>query len=67
LPLVDALLRVARGDSVDYVRSNAITLLRRNSDASPDIAKTLAWVAINDPKPGIRRLASEALGTSASR
>jgi hypothetical protein len=67
LRLVDALLQVARGDSVDYVRSNAITLLRRNPDASPDIAKTLAWVANNDPKPGIRRLAREALGTSASR
>ena len=67
LRLVDALLQVARGDSVDYVRSNAITLLRRNSDASPDIARTLAWVAINDPKPGIRRLAGERLGTSTSR
>jgi hypothetical protein len=64
--LGEALLRAASADPVDYVRGDAITLLRRNPDASPRLAETLAKIAQTDAKPDIRRLAGEAL-TSISR
>jgi len=59
--LGEALVRTAKADPVDYVRGDAITLLRQNPDASPRIAETLAWIAGHDTKPGVRRLAQEAL------
>lgn len=59
--LGEALLSVASADPVESVRSRAITLLRQNPSASPRIAETLAWIADNDAKPGVRRLAREAL------
>jgi hypothetical protein len=59
--LGEALVQAARADPVEYVRSRAITLLRQNPDASPRIAESLVWIAGHDPKPGIRRLAQEAL------
>jgi hypothetical protein len=59
--LGDALVQAARADPIDYLRSRAITLLRQNPEASPRIAETLAWIAEHDPKPGIRRLAQQAL------
>lgn len=63
----EALLHAAKEDPIGYVRSNAVTLLRRNSGAVPGIAETLAWIADNDSKPAIRRLAREALASLASR
>jgi hypothetical protein len=61
LVLGEALVEAARADAVDYVRSRAITLLRQNPDASPRISESLGWIAEHDPKPGIRRLAQQAL------
>ncbi len=60
-PLVDALLHDAISDSTDYVRSDAVAVLRQNPEASPDIAETLGRIADRDTSPGIRRQASEAL------
>jgi hypothetical protein len=54
-------------DPSDYVRSDAVTLLRRNPGAHPGLAETLAWIADNDSKPGIRRLAREALASLSPR
>jgi hypothetical protein len=59
--LGDALVRVARGDPVEYVRSAAVIMLRQNPDAEPRTAATLAWIAEHDDKPGVRRIAREAL------
>lgn len=59
--LVDAVLHDATADSVDYVRSKAVAVLRQNPEASPDIPGTLARIADRDANPGIRRQASEAL------
>jgi hypothetical protein len=59
--LGEALVHAARTDPIDYVRSNAVMLLRQNPGASPSVVTTLAWVAEHDPKPGIRRLARQAL------
>jgi hypothetical protein len=61
--LGEALLRAASADSVEYVRSDAVTLLRQNPDASQRIAETLAGIAEHDAKPGVRRLAREALAS----
>jgi hypothetical protein len=60
-PLVDALLHNATADSIDYVRSDAVAVLRQNPEASPDIPETLARIADRDTNPGIRRQAREAL------
>jgi hypothetical protein len=62
-PLADALLDTATSDTVDYVRSNAIALLRQNPAASPRIPETLAHIADHDTNPGIRRRAREALAS----
>jgi len=59
--LAESLQRAARSDEADAVRSSAVGLLREHPDAAPGIRDTLAWVAANDPKPGLRRLAHEAL------
>jgi hypothetical protein len=59
----ESLVRAARTDSVDYVRSNAVTVLRQNPGAAPNTAEALAWIAEHDVKPGIRRLAREALAS----
>jgi len=56
-----ALVRAAKADPAESVRSGAITLLRENPGASPETAETLAWIAGHDAKPGVRRLAQEAL------
>jgi hypothetical protein len=60
-PIADALLNAASADDVDYVRSNAVAVLRLSPAASPRIAATLARVADHDTNPGIRRQASEAI------
>jgi hypothetical protein len=59
----DALVRAARADPVDYVRSDAVTKLRQNPGCSSLVGETLAWVAEHDAQPGIRRLAREALAS----
>jgi hypothetical protein len=59
--IADALLRAAKTDPADYVRSNAIRLLRQNPDASPKVVETLSWIAEHDTNPSIRKLAREAL------
>ena len=48
--VVDALLQAASTDQMDYVRNNAIALLRQHPDASPAITETLARIAEHDPK-----------------
>jgi hypothetical protein len=63
----EALLHIAREDPVGYVRSNAVTLLRRNAGVVPGIAETLAWIADHDSKPAVRRLAREALASLTDR
>jgi HEAT repeat protein len=63
----EALLRVAWEDPIGYVRSNAVTLLRRNAGVVPGIAETLVWIADHDSKPAIRRLAREALASFTDR
>jgi HEAT repeat protein len=60
-PVADALLHAASADTVDYVRSDAVALLRQNPTASPDIPHVLASIAESDKNPGIRRQASQAL------
>ena len=40
---------------------------RQSLDVSPHVAETLAWIAEHDAKPGIRRLAREALGSVSRR
>jgi hypothetical protein len=62
-PLADALLRTASADVVDYVRSDAVALLRQNPAASPRILETLASIADRDANAGIRRQASEAIAS----
>jgi hypothetical protein len=59
-PLADALAATAETDRIDYVRAGAVTLLARNREISPRIARALAYVASNDPKPDLRRLAAGA-------
>ena len=63
----EALLHVAREDPIGYVRSNAVTLLRRNAGVVPGIAETLVWIADHDSKPAIRRLAREGLASLTDR
>jgi hypothetical protein len=60
--LGEAVLSAAKDDPIGYVRSNAVTLLRRDPGVVPGIAATFAWIAEHDSNPGIRRLAREALG-----
>jgi hypothetical protein len=61
-PLIgEALVRAARENPADYVRSDAVNLLRQHPDASPHTAEILTWVAEHDVRPGVRRLAREAL------
>jgi hypothetical protein len=59
----EALVRAANEDAVEWVRSDAISMLRQNPGASPRTAETLAWVAEHDAKPSVRRLAREALAS----
>ena len=63
-PLIgEALVRAAREASADYVRSDAVNLLRQHPEASPRAVETLAWVAEHDSRPGVRRLAREAMAS----
>ena len=57
--IAEALIQAAKTDSIEYVRADAIVQLRAHPQASPEISATLAWIAENDAKPGIRRLARE--------
>jgi hypothetical protein len=57
----EALVKAARGDSADYVRMAAIGLLRQNPEVSSQTVETLEWIAGNDAKPGVRRVARDAL------
>jgi HEAT repeat protein len=65
--LGEALVHVAQADPIGYVRSNAVTLLRRNAGVVPGVAETLAWISDHDSKPAIRRLAREALASLTDR
>jgi hypothetical protein len=48
-PLIgEALVRAASADPVEYVCSNALTLVRQNAAASPRIARTLERIAEHD-------------------
>jgi hypothetical protein len=64
--LAEALVKAATNDGTDYVRSNAVALLRDNPVASPDIPETLSRVAESDKNPGIRRQATDALAAISS-
>ncbi|HYV46109.1 MAG TPA: HEAT repeat domain-containing protein [Myxococcaceae bacterium] len=59
--LVEALIRTATGDAVEYVRGDAVSALRRQPATSSPVHEALAQAAAHDPKLGIRRLAREAL------
>jgi hypothetical protein len=59
--LADALLRAASADEADYVRSDAVAVLRQNPTASDRIPATLARIAESDANSGVRRQASDAL------
>lgn len=59
--LADALMHAASYDTANYVRSDAIAVLRQNPTASPQIPETLDRIAQFDADAGIRRQAKEAL------
>jgi hypothetical protein len=65
-PLADALLQAASKDSVQYVRSDALAVLRLNPAASVKIPETLERIAEVDTDPGIRRQAREAISALSS-
>jgi hypothetical protein len=65
-PLADALLQAASKDTVEYVRSNALAVLRLNPTASVKIPETLGRIAKLDTDPGIRRQAREAISALSS-
>jgi len=60
-PIANALLHAATADSIDYVRSNAVSMLRQNPMMSPQVPETLSRIAESDKSPGIRRQALDAL------
>ena len=64
--LADALVQAGTSDAVDSVRSNAVSLLRQDADASPRMREGLSWIAEHDSNNGIRRLAREALASGSS-
>ena len=57
--LRNALLRAATADSVEQVRTSAITLL--GQQRGPQVEETLTWIAAHDPITGVRHLAQETL------
>ena len=57
--LRNALLRAATADSVEQVRTSAITLL--GQQRGPQVEETLRWIAAYDPITGVRHLAQETL------
>jgi hypothetical protein len=59
--VLDSLVRAAKTDPAEQVRVAALTLLQQNASVVPNLAETLAWVAEHDAKPGVRRLAQDAL------
>ncbi len=59
--LVASLVQSAKTDPAEHVRVAAVNLLVKNAKAVPDLAGTLTWVAQHDPKPGVQRLAQQAL------
>jgi hypothetical protein len=59
--LADALIHAAGADPSNYVRSDAIAVLRQNPSASPQIPETLERIAQLDADAGIRRQAKEAV------
>jgi len=62
--LGEALARAAKADPADYVRSDAVSVLRQNLNSTPDAAETLKWIAEHDANAGVRRQAREALTPS---
>jgi hypothetical protein len=59
--LGSVLIQAAKTDSAEHVRVRAITLLRQHPGVVPNLGETLEWIAQHDSKPGVRRLAQEAL------
>ncbi len=64
-PLFEALCRAIEADPTDYVRSAAIEAVAKHVDESPLVEKALIVAATKDPKPGVQRLARDALGPRA--
>lgn len=60
-PLVASIIHAAIFDAAESVRARAIGVLRRRQEPSQDIQAALTKVAEQDPSPGVRRLAREAL------
>ena len=56
----DSVVQAAEKDPIDYVRSDAVALLR-HLPASPDIGDVLAQIADRDSNSAIRREAREAM------
>jgi len=65
--LGEALIHAAKADPIEYLRRSAITLLRQNPNATAGVPEALAWIAEHDPKPGLRRLAQDALASIAGQ
>jgi hypothetical protein len=63
-PIGEALQQAAKDDPVEYVRCDAVVMLRQNPNAYPGVAETLTWIAEHDSKSGVRRLAREALASA---
>jgi hypothetical protein len=63
---IEPLARTVRTDPVDYVRSAAINSVASHVDGSPLIEHALMAAATDDVKPGVRRLARQALGPRAA-
>jgi HEAT repeat protein len=62
-PLVEALSSAIKVDPSDFVRVQAINVVTEHVGESPLIRQALVAAATTDPKPGVRRLAGEVLGT----
>lgn len=65
--VAETLVAAAKTDPIEYVRTDAISLLRHNSDASPHTIVALKWIAEHDSKEGVRRLAGDVLASITSR
>ena len=58
---VPSIVRAATDDASEFVRADAIGLLKQHLADLPELRDTLAHAAAHDPTPGVRRLAKQAL------
>ncbi len=60
-PYLPVLVQSVRADPTEHVRADAVRVLGRHLSESAQVRDTLTDVASHDPKPGVRRLAEDAL------